>query len=85
MAKFTFPMSFDQFKKAVKDEKAFDVLGAVGELEYAYSCLRAGWMNKMHHKETQERMRDEQRAIRKMLAEDPELRKKFNARSRETL
>ena len=72
MAKFTFPMSFEQFSKSVKDAKAFDTLG--GDLEFAYGCLRMGWLNKQYHKEKQGKDQEELRAIRKRMAEDPALK-----------
>lgn len=72
MAKFTFPMSFAQFEKAVKDAKAFDVLG--GDLEFAYGCLRMGWLNKQYHKEKQGRDQEELRVIKQRIKEDPSLK-----------
>ena len=72
MPKFNFPMSFDSFTGALKDKKAFDVLGA--DIVYAFSCLRMGWMNKQYHKDKQGKDQEEMRIVKRRMAEDPELR-----------
>lgn len=75
MAKFAFPMSFDQFVKAVKDAKVFDSLGGeAGDLDFAYKCLKAGWMSKQYHKDSQGKQQEEIRVIRERMKADPGLK-----------
>lgn len=77
MAKFTFPMSFEQFKSAVQEkEDIFAEALSVDRSEaiaYAYSCLRQGWMSKQYHKEKQQRDQELTRLIRERMKNDPEL------------
>ncbi len=72
MPKFNFPMTFDEFSELVGETDGFDVLG--GDLEFAFSCLRMGWMNKQYHKDKQGRDQEEMRIIKKRMKEDPEIR-----------
>lgn len=61
MAMFNFPVTYEQFKSAIKSDEVFrKVANTVpGEptLQYIYSCLKLGWTNKQHHKAKQERDR----------------------------
>lgn len=79
MPKFVFPMSFESFRNAVKDVKAFAVLQNSEDdaLEFAFSCLRMGWMNKQYHKEKQQRDQAMARFIKEKMMNDPELRKRL--------
>lgn len=78
MPKFNFPLTFDQFLAAVKDKKTFDVLG--GDIAYAYSCLKMGWMNKHHHKEKQMRDQEIIRTVKaRIKAGDKDLERKLSA------
>lgn len=82
MAKFTFPIDFEQFVLVCTGQgDASEVFAELGDAEepmrFAYSCLRQGWMSKQHHKETQEKKNEEMRVMRKLMRDDPELKKRL--------
>jgi len=77
MGKFTFPI--DQAKLAALFFKSPEILEALrpfgtdNNVSYAISAMKAGYVNKMHHKTRQE----EDRALLEMVKNDPQLKKKL--------
>jgi hypothetical protein len=77
MAKHVFLMTEDQFKNIVKGkEKELATILRVEEgeaIEFAYGCMRQGWMSKMYHKDKQQKDQAITRMIKERMKEDPEL------------
>lgn len=79
MAKFAFPMTMAQFEASITNEHQFHVLanseeGSKEAIEFAYGCLRQGWMSKQYHKEKQGEDQELMRAMRQRMKDDPKLR-----------
>lgn len=82
MAKFNFPISESEFEgmitadgKKLLDRK-FDRNESKDGVKFAYSCVRMGWMNKQHHKESQAIQKERNERI-KIAMKDPAIRKQI--------
>jgi hypothetical protein len=72
MAKFNFPVSIEGLRKLFSTEEGRKLLSGLhtdDNVGYAISCLRQGWMSKMHHKENQM----QNKAILDAVKKDPTL------------
>lgn len=77
MAKFTFPITEDQFKSVLKPEaaKLFVRLGnAEDPLGRAFSCIRQGYLSKLYHKDSTGTVKEENKIVRAAMKNDPALR-----------
>lgn len=84
MARYTFTMSLEQFTKAL-GPNAKQVLAHLGDADdpigHAFSCLKAGWLSKMYHKDSQDKRNGEVKVLRQLLKADPDLKKRLEARA----
>ena len=77
MASYVFPIPFEEFAANMEGEhvEMFDKLGDKEDsLEFAYGCLRQGWLNKQYHKEKQGKDQEFLRSLKEKMKRDPELR-----------
>jgi hypothetical protein len=80
MAKFSFPVSTEKLRKVLSSPEGLEALRPLGtdnNVDFAISCLKGGYVNKMHHKTRQE----EDRALLEMLKNDPELKKRVEGKA----
>lgn len=80
MGKFTFPVNHDKLRRVLSTpeaQEALRVFGADDNVGFAISCMKGGYVNKMHHKVRQE----EDRALLDLVKNDPELKRKLEAKT----
>jgi hypothetical protein len=83
MPKFTFPINVDKLRKVLSTPESAEALRAFNtedNVSYAIGCMRAGYINKMHHKEKQL----EDQGLRELLKSDPKLKAQLQARAAAT-
>lgn len=79
MGKFVFPVNHDKLRKVLSTpeaQEALRILGTEDNVGFAISCMKGGYVNKMHHKTRQE----EDRALLDMVKNDPELKRKLEGK-----
>lgn len=83
MAKFAFPMTFEQFKSVINTNAA-DVLKRLANsetrdeaIEFTFSCVKQGWMSKQYHKQSQGTRQEENRLVREYLKKNPDMKAKL--------
>jgi hypothetical protein len=82
MAQFEFPLTEEQFLKALTPEGAKLIASVLkADAKFGFSCMKLGWTNKMFHKKKQDRDREELRRVRALMKEDPSIAKKMGVKS----